>query len=139
MSAPKRYLVDTNVLLRFLTGEPPQQANAVRKLFTRAQAGELVLDILPIVVSEAYYTLTSFYRLERILAAEKISQLLQQRGVSPRDPNLLGGTLSRLKKHNVDFADAYLAAGAEAEKMPVASFDKDFDKFPGVARYEPVP
>ena len=47
MSA-KRYLVDTNVLLRFLSGEPAAQAQAARKLFSRAAAGEIVLDVSPV-------------------------------------------------------------------------------------------
>ena len=37
----RRLLVDTNVLLRFLSGEPPAQAALGRKLFTRAAAGDL--------------------------------------------------------------------------------------------------
>ena len=39
---------------------------------------------------------------------------------------------------NVGFADAFLAAGAMAEKVPVASFDRDFDKLKGMTRFEPT-
>jgi predicted nucleic acid-binding protein len=39
---------------------------------------------------------------------------------------------------NVGFADAFLGAGAGEEKAPVASFDRDLDKFKGVARYDPA-
>jgi predicted nucleic acid-binding protein len=42
---PTRYLVDTNVLLRFLTGTPADQAAAPRKLFQQAAVGEVVLDV----------------------------------------------------------------------------------------------
>jgi len=34
--------------------------------------------------------------------------------------------------------DKFLAAGACQEKVPVASFDRDLEKFRGVARYEPA-
>jgi predicted nucleic acid-binding protein len=98
-----------------------------------------VLEIVPMVVSEAYYTLTSLYRLDRKLAAEQISQLLKQSGVALREPNLLESTLTRLQKHAIDFADAYLASVSEEEEITVASFDRDFDKIKGISRYEPTP
>jgi len=138
MSGPLRYLVDTNVLLRFLTGEPAAQAVAARKLFSRAHSGEVVLEISPVIVAEAFYTLVSFYGTERKAAAEKLSLLLQQRGVKLRDENQTIAALERLQSAKVGFADAYLAAGAEEEKVAVASFDRDFDKFKSVRRYEPA-
>jgi len=135
MSAP-RYLVDTNILLRFLTGDPPAQASAVRKLFDRAAAGNIVLDVSPLIVAEAYYTLHSFYRVERRVAAEKLALLLQQHGVRLRDSSQVLAALQRLQAANIGFADAFLAAGAAEEDVPVASFDRDFDKL-GVTRHEP--
>ena len=138
MTGSKRYLVDTNILLRFLSGEPAAQAAAVRKLFTRAHAGELTLDISPVIVAETFYTLVSFYRVERKSAAEKLSLLLQQRGVKVRDATSVLATLARLQTVNIGFADAYLAAGAAEEKIPIASFDRDFEKLKDVTRYEPV-
>ena len=135
--SPTRYLVDTNVLLRFLSGQPPAQAAAAKKLFNRGAQGEVTLEISPVIVAEAFYTLVSFYRIERRIAAGKLSLLLQQHGVRLRDGNEVLAALERLKTVNVGFADALLAAGASAEKVSVVSFDRDFDKMK-VARYEPV-
>ena len=45
--------------------------------------------------------------------------------------------LARLGKVNVGFADAYLAAGASLDSVPVASFDRDFDRFKDIKRVEP--
>ena len=138
MSGPTRYLLDTNILLRFLSGEPVTQAAAARNLFAQAAAGKVVLDISPVIVAEALYTLLSFYGVERKRAAEKLSVLLQQRGVKLRDANQVLSALERLQTANVGFADAFLAAGAAEETVSVASFDHDFDKFKDVKRYEPA-
>lgn len=132
-----RYLVDTNVLLRFLSGEPAQQASFAQRLFRRAADGEVVLDVSPVIVAEAFYTLVSFYEVDRKMAAEKLSLLLQQHGVRLRDERQVLLALERLQTANVGFADAFLAAGAAEEKVPVVSFDRDFDKLK-VARYEPA-
>ena len=131
-----RYLVDTNVLLRFLTGEPAAQAAAARKLFARAAAGEVVLEISPVIVAEAFYTLNSYYGVDRKTTAEKLSFLLQQHGIKLRDETAVIEALDRIRTVNVGFADAYLAASAAEEKLSVASFDRDFDKL-SASRYEP--
>ena len=131
-----RYLADTNILLRFLSGEPPAQAAAARKLFERAADGEVTLEIPPLIVAEAYYTLVSFYQVERKLAAQKLAMLLRQHGVKLREERVVLAALERLQTTSVGFSDAYLAAAAEQEKLPIASFDRDFDKL-RVTRYEP--
>ena len=133
----QRYLVDTNVLLRFLSGQPLKQAEAARRLFETAAAGEAILEVSPVIVAEPLYTLISFYEVDRRLAAEKVLALLRRRGIKVRDADQVFGALRRLQLANVGFADAYLAAGAAEEGIPVASFDRDFDKFEGIKRWEP--
>jgi predicted nucleic acid-binding protein len=132
-----RYLVDTNVLLRFLSGEPVPQAEAARKLFADAASGEAVLDVSPVIVAEAMYTLVSFYEVERKEAADKLLVLRRRRGVKVRDASQVFSALERLRTVNVGFADAFLAAGGVEEKVAVASFDRDLEKFKDVTRYEP--
>jgi len=132
-----RYLVDTNILLRFLSGEPPAHAAAARKLFDRAAKGEVILDVPTLIVAEAYYTLVSFYEVERKVAAGKLSMLLQQHGVKLRDASSVLMALEWLQTSGVGFSDAYLAAVASEEQLTVTSFDADFDKL-RVARYEPT-
>ena len=131
-----RYLVNTNVLWRFLSGQPAAPAQAARKLFARAAAGEIALDVSPVIVAETFYTLTSFYGVERKVAADKISVLLQQHGVKLRDAAQVLSALERLQTVNVGFADAFLAAGAHQDNVEVVSFDRDFDKL-NVTRHEP--
>ncbi len=132
-----RYLVDTNVLLRFLSGQPAEQAAAAKKLFARASDGEVVLDVPPIIVAEAYCTLHSFYGVGRKTAAEKLSLLLRQHGVKLRDADAVFSALECIQTANVGFADAFLASVAAEEDLAVASFDRDFDRL-GAARYEPT-
>jgi predicted nucleic acid-binding protein len=131
-----RYLTDTNILLRLLSGEPPGQAQAARKLFESAANGEVALEVPTLIVAEAYYTLVSYYQVEKKLAAEKLAMLLKQHGVKLRESAVVLAALDRLQTTNVGFSDAYLAATAEHEKLQVASFDSDFDRL-CVARFEP--
>jgi len=133
-----RYLIDTNVLLRFLSGEPPKQAEAARRLFEAAAAGTVFLEVSPVIVAEVMYTLTSFYRVDRAEAATSLAALLRRRGVKVGDADQVFGALKRLEKFNVGFADAFLATGGAEQGVSIASFDRDFDKFKDVSRIEPV-
>jgi predicted nucleic acid-binding protein len=131
-------LVDTNVLLRFLSGEPVRQAQAAKRLFAQAAAGKVLLDVSPVIVAETIYTLLSFYVVERKEAVEKLLMLLRQPGLKIRDGAQVFSALERLRATNLGFADAFLAAGGAEENVAIASFDRDLDKFQDVKRFEPT-
>lgn len=40
-------LLDTNILLRFFTGDPPELAEKARRIITAADSGEFVLEVHP--------------------------------------------------------------------------------------------
>lgn len=139
MSVP-RLLVDANVLLRFLTGQPSAQAEGAKRLFQRAEEGDAILEVVPFIVAESFYTLTSFYKVDRKQAASQLLKLLRQAGLKVRDEEAVMEALDAVGTANVSFADAYLAALAALaakEKVLVASFDRDFDKFRRGARFDP--
>ena len=133
----RRLLLDSNVLLRFLTGEPRAQAEASRNLFLSAASGDVVLEVCPVVVAEVFYTLESFYKIGREEVAMRLAALLSRKGIKVMEHDRVFDALARLGKINVGFADAYLAAGAALDSVPVASFDRDFDRFKDIKRVEP--
>ena len=132
-----KQLVDTNVLVRFFTGEPPVMAEKARGLVARADAGEIALVVVPLVVAEVYFTLESFYEMERKTVAEKLITFLQCRGIEAVERERVLDALTRCRERGAHFVDAYVASVAAAEKQPIASFDRDFDKFRDVQRIEP--
>lgn len=92
---------------------------------------------MPMVVAEAYFTLESFYEMERKTVAEKLTDFLQCRGIDAVEPERVLDALTRCRDRRAHFVDAYLAAVAAEGKLPIASFDRDFDKFKDVRRAEP--
>jgi len=64
--------VDTNILVRHLTGDPPEQA--ARATTFLAAADELLLADL--VVAEAVYVLESFYEVPRARVAELVRAII---------------------------------------------------------------
>lgn len=133
---PKK-LIDTNILVRFFAGEPPEMAERARRLVQNADDGKTILVVLPIILAETFYTLESFYEIKRKIVAEKLAFFIQTRGVEAVERPRLLDALNRCQTKNVHFADAYLAACAAELDVEIASFDRDFDKFGDIRRVEP--
>ena len=126
--------VDTNVLVRHLTGDPPAQA--VRATRYLELADELLLPDL--ILAEVAYVLESFYETPRAQVAETLRAVLAFPAVRVADAQLLQRAVEVYDIHRLDFADAYLVASAERTGVGVvASFDRAIDRVGTVRRAEP--
>ena len=134
--ASQRILLDTNILVRFFTGDPPDQAKRARALIGRADEGELTLVIPTVILAETFYTLESFYKMPQREVADKLALFLQCRDIESPESEIVLDALNRCGSRNVHLSDALLAAYAAQSKIPVASFDHDFEKFADVTRVD---
>ena len=126
--------VDTNVLIRHLTGEPPQQARQATRYLE--EADQLLLPDL--ILAEVAYVLESFYEVARLQVAEALRAILSFRAIRVVDSALLYRTVELYEVHRLDFADAYLVASAERTGVGVvASFDRAIDRAATVRREDP--
>jgi predicted nucleic acid-binding protein len=127
--------VDTNILVRHLTGDPPAQARrATRYLET---ADELLLPDL--IAAEVVYVLESYYEVPRAQVAETLRAILAFPAIRVVDADLLRRAVEVYEVHRLDFADAYLVASAERTGVGViASFDRSIDRVTTVRREAPA-
>jgi predicted nucleic-acid-binding protein len=126
--------VDTNVLIRHLTGDPPGQAAQATRLLS--QADQLLLPDL--IVAEAVYVLESVYRVPRPRVAELVRAIVAFPSIEVADEPVLLRALEVYEVHRLDFADAYLVAEAETSGVnAVASFDRVIERVPTVRRVAP--
>lgn len=126
-------LLDTNVIIRHLTGDPPAMAWRATKFL--ASAPDLVL--VDLVVAECVYVLESFYEVERARVAELMRAALAVPSISA-DTDFLLRALELYELDRLDFAEAYLVAAAELTGVEsIASFDKAIDRVSSVERIAP--
>lgn len=130
-------LLDTNTLVRFVTGEPEDQAREVADLVTAAEAGKIRLNVLPMVLAEAVFVLNGFYNHPRDKVASVLTHLISCPGFQSPAHERMVRALKLFGANRIDFVDCYLAAASILEKTTVISFDKDFDKLHGVVRKRP--
>ena len=127
--------VDTNILVRHLTGDPPEMA-ARATAYLRAESELLVTDL---VVAETVYVLESFYEVPRDQVAVAVRSLLAFDSVVCVDPALLLRAVEVYETDRIDFAEAYLVACAESTGVvDIASFDRSLDRVGTIRRIEPA-
>ena len=126
--------IDTNILVRHLTGDPPKMAAHATRYLGSA-SGLLLTDL---VVAETVYVLESFYEAPREQIAVAIRSVIAFGSIVTVDPAMLLRAVEVYETDRLDFAEAYLVANAESTGVNrVASFDKSIDRVTTVERIEP--
>ena len=126
--------IDTNIIVRHLTGDPADMA-ARATTFLESASGLLLTDL---VLAETVYVLESFYRVPHAKVAEAMRSLIAFKAVITVDPALLLRALEVYELDRLDFAEAYLVASAESSGVNrIVSYDKSIDRITTVERIEP--
>ena len=134
--------LDTNVILRFLTRDDEQKADACLRLFQRVQRGDEELVTCEAVVSEVVYVLSSAragYGLSHEGIRSRLVPILTLRGLRlPQKRVYLRALDVYASSPFLDFEDALAVAHMERLGVEeIVSYDRDFDRVAGLRREEP--
>ncbi len=132
MKLPEKvYLIDTNVVLRYLLGDhaefSPRAESFMSELFQETKKAEL----LNVVMVECIYVMEKFYEIPRGEIVDKLSGILNFPGIVNSDKSELLKALLKYGSSNIDIVDCILAAYSSTGKV-VISFDKDMQKLKAV-------
>ncbi len=131
-------LLDANVLIRYLTRDVSDQAEASRSLLIRASEGDLRLHMTALTFAEVVCVLERFYGRSRPQIAEVMTHALALPGLQFEHADVLAASLGAYRESNVDFMDAYQATYALHRGIAaIYSYDRHFDKISGIVRLEP--
>ncbi len=118
-------VIDTNLLVRYLTEDDPDKANAVESLLKRAGAGEERLLVPSVVIAELVWVLESFYKLEVPQIAQLVDAILTTPGLEVQDDVLIRDAATIYERDGVDFVDAWVMAFAKQRQVShIYTFDK---------------
>ena len=127
-------LVDTNVLIRHLTGDPP----ALARRATRFLAGVVDLVCPDLVIAEVVYVLESVYKLPRAEVALRVRAIVASPAIAVTDQLLVLRAIEVYEIDRLDFAEAYLVATVERSGIEtIVSFDQTIDRVTTVRRVKP--
>jgi predicted nucleic acid-binding protein len=126
--------IDTNVLIRHLTGDPPDLAARATARLT-SDAPLLLADL---ILAEVCYVLESFYEHPRAKVSEALRAIVSFPSIKTTDRDLLLRAIEVHETDRLDFAEAYLVASAEVTGVgAICSFDRAIDRVRTVRREEP--
>jgi predicted nucleic acid-binding protein len=125
---------DTNLFLRYLTNDVPEQAAAVEELLRQAGKGEVSLITSHLVIAEIVWTLESYYEVPKEDIKEKILVFLNTPGLEIVNAGMIMQAIRWYVDKNIDFNDAYHAAWMDGHDIDtVYTFDrKHFSRLRGL-------
>lgn len=124
--------LDTNVLVRFLVEDDPEQSRRARAMLQRAIAADSPCFVSEVVVCEVVWVLGTSYQVGRDEIARVLRQLLRARHLTFPEGERLSRALSAFDSGRGDFADYLIREAArEAGCEAVATFDRELLREPG--------
>lgn len=134
------YVVDTNVIIRFVTKDHPDHARRAYTLFQQVKQGTRRVTITEMVIAECVHVLSSkaLYHLPRHEISARLKPIISLTGLRFVGKQVCQRALDLYATTMLDFVDCYLIALAERRNdARVMSFDRGYDRIAPGIRVEP--
>src|SRR3989344_4471013 len=124
--------IDTDVIIRLLTGDDQRKRQKATVLFEKVSKGEFILTAPVSVIADAVYVLSSpnLYHLSKTEIRDLLITLLSYSNFKVENKQVVIQALHYYADKNLDFGDAILAVlTQQSRKKTIFSYDHDFNKF----------
>lgn len=129
--------IDTNIILRFILDDHPLYSIKAQEIFAKIDKKEVNIYISWLVIFEAVFVLQNTHHLKKKEITDRLAPIIRLENIYLEQKGLLNEVFKTYVEKNISFADAYHAALMAKKKVKkIYSFDKDFDKIPGILRLE---
>ena len=133
--------IDTNIFIRFFTGDDSVKAQACRQLLLRIEAGEERATTSESVIAEVVFVLRSkrHYDIGASRVRDLFAPLLSLPGLHVQDKKRFLRALDLMASQPfLDFEDALSAVHMQRLGIDeIYSYDRDFDRVSDIVRVEP--
>ncbi len=132
MKLPEKvYLIDTNVILRYLLGDHTEFSPKAESFMLSVSEERKKAEILDVVTVECIYVLEKYYQVSKDKIVEKLSGILNFSGIVNSNRAETLTALLKYRDTNIDIVDCILAAYSSHSKI-IISFDKDLEKLKAI-------
>lgn len=121
-------VADTNVFLRFLLDDIPQQVKKFEKILKQAKKSEIILIIPQIIIFELNFTLSKYYLLPKQDIIKKLQLIIRTPYFKIQDIEIFREAIQLYSKSDLSLADCFIYYYSEAWKADLFTFDKDLAK-----------
>jgi len=123
-----KVLLDTNVLIRFLTRDNEEQYLKSVEIFRDIESGKVEAMLMDLIVVEAVYVLRRIYKHSKRDISSVLKKLLLYKYLYTENKLITFEALEIYANQNIDFADAMLCAKHKIEGFEIISFDQDIGR-----------
>jgi predicted nucleic-acid-binding protein len=117
--------IDTNILVRIIANDDPDQSGRAKRLFMDAAAGGSPLFINDAVLCEAFWVLRSAYRIAPMIIADAFQRLADTKGTVFENETRVRAVILTCKEREGDFADLLIGEiNREAGCSATYTFDR---------------
>lgn len=128
----KVYLIDTNVILRYLLADHEKFSPKAKAFMVKVSQEKTRAEIPAVVIAECVYVMEKFYKIPRLEIADTLGRILNFSGIANPDKSEILEALIKYEASNADIVDCLLAASSAPDRV-VVSFDKDFARLKATA------
>ena len=132
--------IDTDVIIRLLTGDDPKKQARAATLFDQVEKGAIRLAVPVLVIAEVVFVLSSprLYHLPRTEVVGLLLPLLRLQNFTIQKRRTVFKALDLYLATSLSFTDAYIAASMQqVGPKAVYSYDRGYDRLEGIDRKEP--
>lgn len=127
-TARKTFVVDTNVILRWLIRDHEAYFERAARFWNDVREERCAAHVPEGILVECFFVLTKSYRVPRAEAALQMQRLLSMRAVTMDARAVALAALDLLLRRNISIADALVIAHAAENDASIQSFDEDLIK-----------
>lgn len=121
-------IIDTNVLVRFLTKDHSSLSLRAKKIFEMAQSGKTKIYLDEVVLAETVWVLLSRYHYPKGEICQYLINILSNSWIANPRKVVLLQALTLYSEKNLSFVDCWLHSLANETGYPLATFDQRLKK-----------
>lgn len=124
----KKYIIDTNALISFVTDRNPDQQQKIASLFESAANLKALILCHQYVLTEFIYVMDRVYHVPKEEIRRIITDLVDMPGIEVIHEINFTAVLSSWPDLIPDFGDAVIASVSKIRKSVIVTFDRKFAK-----------
>ena len=132
-----KVFLETSFFIRYFTGDDKRKFKDCVKLLEIVEDGKLRPYTSNIVIFEILFVLTRIYKFSKKEVFEATQKILTLRNLTLIEKTNTKEAIKIFRKFNVKYPDCLIAAQIP-KGAKIVTYDRDFDKIPGVSASDPT-
>lgn len=124
----KSICIDTNILLRFLLRDNQKLFKVAKSNFQKAENGSLHIYLDEVIIAEAIWVLTSYYKKPKQFLVDSLEKLVSQNWIINPRKNFILQALHLFRMHNISYIDCWIYIVCQSRSIELKTFDRKLAK-----------